>query len=471
MYLVDAWRGRCAAGWGGVTLNGGSGGSIIDGADIGHAVVPVFLESPDSTTIRSTRIHHFSDVGLWVHESPGDGVVLEGLTIERGTGLLSDRGDVGVFLDRADEVLLVGSVVDLTGLEAESGGTGILVSWGETFCDDAPADSQSMVIDSTLVIGPGLSVSEGEDYVGLRLSWVCGGSGRAVDVMENGIDGWAYSGMEFYQSSDVQVSCNAVTGSSRAADIYRDDEPTGTSLRFRENRLEALTRSSSLYALRTNDAATTKLGPNQPTKGKNRLIVNADDTPFIYESDADSTVTLNASNNFWLTDSVGTRVLLEQTADIEGRIAPSGFGVDVSGFYTIPVTDPCAPPEMTAGREPLAPREREARFDRDGDPSVPPITLTEVLRLSAPFPNPARQTVEMVLDVPRRDAGTFDVGVYDVRGRLVRSLSRTIHEPGRYRIVWGGEDEKGRRVGNGIYFVRVRGPEAFLRNSKVVVLR
>jgi flagellar hook assembly protein FlgD len=44
--------------------------------------------------------------------------------------------------------------------------------------------------------------------------------------------------------------------------------------------------------------------------------------------------------------------------------------------------------------------------------------------------------------------------LYDVSGRLVRTLVRGPMAAGVHRATWDGRDDGGRSVGSGVYFVR-----------------
>jgi hypothetical protein len=79
-----------------------------------------------------------------------------------------------------------------------------------------------------------------------------------------------------------------------------------------------------------------------------------------------------------------------------------------------------------------------------GDPSQ--------LRLSTPAPNPSRASASFALDlVPPLAA---HVAVYDVQGRLVRTLLDGAAGGSRTMLTWDGRDAAGRRADAGIYFVR-----------------
>ncbi len=62
-----------------------------------------------------------------------------------------------------------------------------------------------------------------------------------------------------------------------------------------------------------------------------------------------------------------------------------------------------------------------------------------------------------------------DIKVYDVSGRRVKSLISERHEPGYYQIDWLGDDDMGRKVAAGIYFIRIDAKE-FESHNKVVFL-
>jgi hypothetical protein len=60
--------------------------------------------------------------------------------------------------------------------------------------------------------------------------------------------------------------------------------------------------------------------------------------------------------------------------------------------------------------------------------------------------------------------------IYDVSGRLLRTLVDGQQTPGRYRVLWDGRDGSGRRVPNGICFFRlVAGERAVV--TRAVILK
>jgi hypothetical protein len=68
-------------------------------------------------------------------------------------------------------------------------------------------------------------------------------------------------------------------------------------------------------------------------------------------------------------------------------------------------------------------------------------------------PNPAARGTGIRYEIPT----TSDVrlAIYDVSGRIVRTLVRGVQSPGPRSVRWDGADERGIRAGSGVYFYRL----------------
>jgi hypothetical protein len=75
-----------------------------------------------------------------------------------------------------------------------------------------------------------------------------------------------------------------------------------------------------------------------------------------------------------------------------------------------------------------------------------------------PFPNPARGAVQMTLVLPHE--ASLRAGVYDLGGRVVRTLADERAPAGARELVWNGEDARGAPAPTGLYFVRVEAGDA-----------
>lgn len=109
----------------------------------------------------------------------------------------------------------------------------------------------------------------------------------------------------------------------------------------------------------------------------------------------------------------------------------------------------------SAGAAPLA-AGRAIRFvpvqvDVTSAPSETPGRPATGLEGNHPNPFFRSTTISLALE----KAGPARVTIYDVRGRMVRSLADRPFAAGRHEIRWDGADDHGRPVSSGVYFCRI----------------
>jgi hypothetical protein len=80
---------------------------------------------------------------------------------------------------------------------------------------------------------------------------------------------------------------------------------------------------------------------------------------------------------------------------------------------------------------------------------------TGVALINRPYPNPFSGTMNFSYRV-ETDNTQVDVGVYNVAGRLVRTLAGGTQPVGTYMLTWDGSDDFGVRMAPGIYFLKSR---------------
>lgn len=86
-----------------------------------------------------------------------------------------------------------------------------------------------------------------------------------------------------------------------------------------------------------------------------------------------------------------------------------------------------------------------------GTPDLSPSSRTTTL--VAIYPNPFNPQTQIVYDIAA--VGSVRLGVYDVRGTLVRNLVTGEQPAGRYTVDWDGRDASGRGMASGNYFARL----------------
>ncbi len=72
------------------------------------------------------------------------------------------------------------------------------------------------------------------------------------------------------------------------------------------------------------------------------------------------------------------------------------------------------------------------------------------------YPNPFNPQTTLRLVNPR--AGHVDLAIYDLQGRLVRTLASETMPAGPVEVRWNGTTDTGRPAGSGVYFARMQSP-------------
>jgi hypothetical protein len=89
-------------------------------------------------------------------------------------------------------------------------------------------------------------------------------------------------------------------------------------------------------------------------------------------------------------------------------------------------------------------------------------------RLAQNYPNPFNPSTTIRFDM--KEKGLVTVKIYDVAGRLVRTLVNEVRDAGAYSAVWDGRNNLGVDVASGIYFYRME-TKGFGATKKLVLLR
>ncbi len=88
------------------------------------------------------------------------------------------------------------------------------------------------------------------------------------------------------------------------------------------------------------------------------------------------------------------------------------------------------------------------------------------LALEANHPNPFARETTIRFSLP--SAGSHSLVVYDVAGRLVRTLSEGVRPAGAAQVTWDGRNSGGIQVPSGVYFYRLETPEGRVERRAVV---
>jgi len=83
-------------------------------------------------------------------------------------------------------------------------------------------------------------------------------------------------------------------------------------------------------------------------------------------------------------------------------------------------------------------------------------------------PNPLSPGTNIAFGLPD-PGGRVMLRIYDVAGRLVRSIAGDVPRGGNHSIYWDGRDSRGHEVPSGVYFYRLEAPGLEAQGKSVVV--
>jgi len=99
--------------------------------------------------------------------------------------------------------------------------------------------------------------------------------------------------------------------------------------------------------------------------------------------------------------------------------------------------------------------------------ATPPPSFVDALMQNRPNPFNPETVIPYSLTAPGRVA----VRVYDVRGRLVRTLIDAVQPAGVHAAHWNGSVDSGKRSASGIYFYVITYPDGHTSSKKMAILR
>ena len=87
------------------------------------------------------------------------------------------------------------------------------------------------------------------------------------------------------------------------------------------------------------------------------------------------------------------------------------------------------------------------------------------------FPNPFNSTITIQFNLGENPnmITSSTIQVYDLWGKMVKTLPFSHSVPGNYSIRWNGMNESGKPVSSGVYFCKLK-TEKYMETLKLVLL-
>ena len=90
-------------------------------------------------------------------------------------------------------------------------------------------------------------------------------------------------------------------------------------------------------------------------------------------------------------------------------------------------------------------------------------------KLNQNYPNPFNPETTIRYQISR--PAQVSIQIFDVSGRLVKTLTNSSHVAGAYEVTWAGTNEFNQKMGNGIYFYTLSTPQGIKISKKMVLVK
>ena len=101
------------------------------------------------------------------------------------------------------------------------------------------------------------------------------------------------------------------------------------------------------------------------------------------------------------------------------------------------------------------------------------IIVPDVTNLHQNYPNPFNPVTNIRYDVGLLDGlkQNVSISVYNLLGQKVRTLIENTDQIGHFTIQWNGENDFGKEMPTGMYFVQLATSTGIIKNSKMMLLK
>jgi hypothetical protein len=102
--------------------------------------------------------------------------------------------------------------------------------------------------------------------------------------------------------------------------------------------------------------------------------------------------------------------------------------------------------------------------------SEPGVSLRELPGMTQLLPNAPNPVAAMGTDIRFRLAqdGAVRVSIFDIQGRVVRTLTEGFETAGEHTVHWDGRDARGSNLASGLYFYTLTSPDGTFTRKLVV---
>ena len=89
------------------------------------------------------------------------------------------------------------------------------------------------------------------------------------------------------------------------------------------------------------------------------------------------------------------------------------------------------------------------------------------LKLLQNYPNPFNPSTSIEYEIPK--AGVVKITIYDINGRLIKTIIRQHQAGGSYQVQWNSQNEHNVKLASGIYVYRIKFGDSIISKKMILV--
>ena len=94
--------------------------------------------------------------------------------------------------------------------------------------------------------------------------------------------------------------------------------------------------------------------------------------------------------------------------------------------------------------------------------------IIKSLKLLQNYPNPFNPSTTIEYNIPK--SGHVEVAIYDLGGRLIKTLIRKNQIKGKHKVIWDGKNQFGKKVVSGFYIYSIK-YENSISSKKMILIK
>jgi len=93
--------------------------------------------------------------------------------------------------------------------------------------------------------------------------------------------------------------------------------------------------------------------------------------------------------------------------------------------------------------------------------------MIQSFKLLDNYPNPFNPSTTIEYEIPK--PGFVNISIYDLKGKLIKTLVHKKQEQGNYRIQWDGKNNSGLKVSSGVYIYAIENEKSIISKKMILV--